>query len=162
MNGTYYGKYRGKVLVNEDEQKIGRLRVQIPALYGTGHSSMPWALPCVPYAGKGVGLFLIPPIGANVWIEFENGNPDFPIWTGCFWEKQHELPATNPNIKVLKTDIGTIEINDDENQKSIKITNGTMKIEMNALEIEISTEQGASVKLNGNKVSINGNALEVT
>ena len=53
-----------------------------------------WALPAVPYAGDGVGFFMIPPIGASVWIEFEHGDPDYPIWTGCFWADAG--PAAGP------------------------------------------------------------------
>jgi len=70
-----------------------------------------WALPCVPYAGKGVGLFLIPPVNAFVWIEFEQGDLDYPIWSGCFWG-DNDTPASpaEPEMKVLKTDAGTITI----------------------------------------------------
>ncbi len=37
----------------------------------------------MPAAGKSSGAFFVPEIGANVWIEFEQGDPDYPIWTGC-------------------------------------------------------------------------------
>ena len=50
---------------------------------GTGTQS--WAYPSVPYAGLQTGFYAIPPVGANVWVEFEGGDPDHPIWTGCFW-----------------------------------------------------------------------------
>ncbi len=61
----------------------GRIQVSAPAVLGGTHAR--WAMPCVPYAGPGVGLFAIPPVGANVWVEFEGGDLDYPIWTGCFW-----------------------------------------------------------------------------
>ncbi|MUG92577.1 baseplate assembly protein [Scytonema sp. UIC 10036] len=192
QSSPFYGKYRGVVSDNKDPWKIGRLRAKVEDVYGDRESG--WALPSVPYAGKGVGLFLIPPVGALVWIEFENGDPDYPIWTGCFWADDKVgagiLPATpaSPEIKVLKTDIGTIEINDTRGQESItiaaKIGGQTMQLAINASEIkiinglasdvgaaairlkntpaiEISTGRGASVNLDGMKVSINGNALEV-
>jgi len=41
---------------------------------------------------QGVGLFFLPPKGANVWVEFEGGDPDYPIWSGCFWS-DGEVPA---------------------------------------------------------------------
>jgi uncharacterized protein involved in type VI secretion and phage assembly len=173
MNKTYYGKYRGEVLANNDEDKRGRLKVKIKGFYNEKDGVLPWALPCVPYAGKGVGLFLIPPIGANVWIEFENGDPSCPIWTGCFWSDplkdsvdiKIEAPEQKPEMKVLKTDIGTIAINDA--QKSITIEakiedKQTIKIEMKASEIEIINGAGASIKLEGNTVSINNDGLKVT
>ena len=77
-----FGKYRGKVEDDIDPLGMGRLRVSVPALAGGGHSS--WALPCVPYAGRDVGFYALPPIGANVWVEFEGGDLNYPIWSGCF------------------------------------------------------------------------------
>lgn len=179
VNGTsnqqgspFYGKYRAVVSDNKDPWKIGRVRAKVEAVYGDRESG--WALPSVPYAGKGVGLFLIPPVGALVWIEFENGDPDYPIWTGCFWADANVgpgvLPANpaEPEMKILKTDIGTIAINDARGNKQsltieAKIGSQTMKIEMNASGIEITNGIGkASIKLQGRTVSINNDGLEVT
>ena len=70
---------------------LGRVQVSVPAVLGDGRLS--WAMPCVPYAGSQVGFFAIPPVGANVWVEFEGGDPDYPIWSGCFWGTG-EVPAT--------------------------------------------------------------------
>ena len=61
----FYGKYRGTVENNIDPLMLGRLQVSAPAVLGD--STLAWATPCVPYAGSGVGLFLIPPTGAHVW-----------------------------------------------------------------------------------------------
>lgn len=122
-----------------------------------------WALPSLPYAGRGVGLFLVPPVDASVWIEFEHGDPDYPIWTGCFWS-QGELPATPAvaEMKVLKTDAGTITINDLPGIGGITIeTSAGMKIVINMQGIEINDGIGGSIKLTGPQVSINDGALEV-
>jgi hypothetical protein len=47
-----------------------------------------------------MGTFMLPQIGSGVWIEFEQGNPDYPIWTGGYWGLAAELPlaalAGNP------------------------------------------------------------------
>jgi hypothetical protein len=97
----FYGKYRGKVADNVDPLFLGRILPIVPAV-----SELPltWAMPCVPYAGPEVGLSAIPPIDANVWIEFEGGDPDFPIWTGCFWEEgQTPLGPLNPETFIFKT-----------------------------------------------------------
>ncbi|MCY1083066.1 phage baseplate assembly protein V [Archangium lansingense] len=106
----YYGKYRGKVLENIDPMELGRIMVEVPALVGLEAS---WALPCVPYAGPQVGFVMIPPIGANVWVEFEGGDPTHPIWAGCFWGEL-EKPVLNetPYQKVIKTESFTLFIND--------------------------------------------------
>jgi len=96
-----------------------------------------------------------------VWIEFEHGDPDYPIWTGCFWA-QGEVPASPgvAEMKVLKTDKCTITINDLIGSISIEMQTGA-KIEISPTDIEISTGAGGSVKLTGPQVSINDGALEV-
>ena len=52
-----------------------------------------WALPCVPIAGKQDGVYMVPQIGAGVWIEFEQGDPDYPIWVGGFWVRRRRSTA---------------------------------------------------------------------
>jgi uncharacterized protein involved in type VI secretion and phage assembly len=102
----YYGKYRGRVVGTADPDNLGQIQVQVPDVLG---SVTLWAMPCVPYAGPQVGFFMLPPKGANVWVEFEAGNPDFPVWTGCFWAKGQVPPsAVSEDSKVLKT--GTLEL----------------------------------------------------
>lgn len=157
----FFGKYRGKVENNVDPMQQGRIQVSVPAVLGEGQSS--WAMPCAPYAGSGVGLFTIPPSESNVWVEFEGGDPDYPIWSGCFWGTG-EAPATPTvaQMKVLKTDTATITINDTPGAGGIKIETTTgMKIEMSVTGITIDNGMGASIKLEGPKVSVNGSALEV-
>ena len=82
-NGHYYGKYRGMVLNNIDPLQQGRLQVQVPDVAGLIPTS--WAMPCVPVAGIQNGMFALPIVGSGVWVEFEQGDPDYPIWVGCFW-----------------------------------------------------------------------------
>lgn len=158
----FWGKYRGKVENNVDPNEKGRIQVSIPAVLGD--STLSWALPCVPYAGSGVGFFTIPPTGANVWVEFEGGNPDYPIWSGCFWGDNDSVPAS-PALaqkKVLKTDSCTLTLDDTPGAGGVTIeTSNGMKIVMNAQGIEINDGQGGSIKLNGPKVAINDSALEV-
>ncbi len=157
----FIGKYRGTVENNDDPQKQGRLQVSVPAVLGD--SDLSWAMPCVPYAGPGVGFFAMPPVGANVWVEFEDGDQDYPIWSGCFWDEDDAPgdPAT-PETKILKTDVGTITIDDASGSGGITIeTTDGMKIVMNSSGIEINGGQG-TIKIDGSQVSINDGALEVT
>ncbi|VVB52068.1 Uncharacterised protein [uncultured archaeon] len=157
----FFGKYRGKVKNNIDPMQLGRIQVSVPAVLGEGRMS--WAMPCVPYAGSGVGFFAIPPVDANVWVEFEGGSPDYPIWSGCFWGTG-EVPALPAlaEMKVFKTDAGTITMNDLPGIGGITIeTTAGMKVVINALGIEITNGQGGSIKLMGPLVSVNSGRLEV-
>lgn len=85
-----YGKYRGTVEAVVDPEGLGRIRARVPAV---GDVELSWALPCVPGAGPGSGHLVLPPLGASVWIEFEGGDIDYPIWSGGFW-RHGEAPAT--------------------------------------------------------------------
>jgi hypothetical protein len=99
----YYGKYRGTVMNNVDPLGKGRLLVQVPDVLGVGISS--WAMPCVPVSGMMNGVYLVPPPQAGVWVEFEGGDPDYPIWVGGFWGSRAEAPSTSniatPGIPVM-------------------------------------------------------------
>lgn len=86
----FWGKYRGVVLQTVDPEMRGRLWVSVPDVWGPNISS--WALPCVPYAGISQGMYVVPPIGANVWVEFEHGHPDYPIWVGGWWGSIGDAP----------------------------------------------------------------------
>lgn len=79
---TFFGKYRGAVVANIDPLKLGRVKVQVPAVHG---EETLWAMPCVPLAGRQSGFVISPEVGAHIWVEFEGGDPAYPIWSGCFW-----------------------------------------------------------------------------
>jgi len=110
MAARHYGKYRGRVEDNIDPLSRGRLQVSVPALLA---DQSVWAMPCVPYAGNGVGFFAMPPVGAGVWVEFEAGDLDYPIWSGCFWaDGQISASDAVPTVKFWKTDAVTVRIDD--------------------------------------------------
>ena len=161
MKQFYFGKYRGKVENNVDPMQQGRMQVSCPAVLGEGQSS--WAMPCAPFAGNGVGFFTVPPTGANVWVEFEGGDPDYPIVSGGFWGagEAPAMPAV-AEMKVLKTSMATVTISDLPGAGGItlEITSGA-KIAIGATGIEITNGQGAGIKLTGPQVSVNNGALEV-
>jgi len=111
-----YGKFRGTVVLNEDPLRKGRLFVQITDHSGVaGPIPASWAMPAVPFAGRQMGCYMLPQIGAGVWIEFEQGDADFPIWTGCWWGSAAEVPAlaltgmpASPNIVLQTTGQNTL------------------------------------------------------
>ncbi|HEX3530690.1 MAG TPA: phage baseplate assembly protein V [Thermoanaerobaculia bacterium] len=158
--GQFFGKYRGKVENNIDPNQMGRLQVSCAAVLGDGKLS--WAMPCAPFAGKGVGFFALPPEGANVWVEFEGGDPDYPIWSGCFWDKGGvpAKPATAA-MKVIKTDAVTLTIDDLKGSFTLEIKTPPLKMVFGPTGIELKNG-ASSVKLTAASVSINNGALEVT
>jgi hypothetical protein len=165
----YFGKYRGKVTNNNDPEFRGRIQVSVPSIFGD--FPLNWAEPCVPYAGMQSCFYAIPPIAANVWVEFEGGNPEKPIWSGCFWGIG-ELPAlatvpTPPAVPhLLFQTIGqtTLLLSDAPGPAGgimLKTLTGAM-IMINDVGITISNGKGAVIQMTGNAVSINGIALVIT
>ena len=161
----FFGKYRGQVTNNVDPEMRGRIQVQVPAVLGEGRNS--WALPATPYGGDGVGFFAIPPVGANVWVEFEAGSPDSPIWTGCFWGLG-EAPAQPalPFVKVLQTDHIMLKLDDTPGaggftlEVKAPVAPGTITLACTTTGVEISVG-AAKIALTPASVSINDGALEV-
>lgn len=117
---SFWGKYRAQVTGNQDPLRLGRVQVVVPGLLEGIRDS--WAMPCTPYAGAGVGFYAIPPVGANVWVEFEGGDPSYPIWSGCFWA-ENELPpeAASPDVKLFKTQGFTLAFSEQGEQPGLKI-----------------------------------------
>lgn len=162
---SYYGKYRGKVMNNLDPDKAGRVQVSCPAVLGDG--VLQWALPSLPFAGTQMGFLVVPPIGSNVWVEFEGGETRTAIWSGCFWDK-NQAPAPSPPFipggpgMVIKTALCTLSLHDTPTQGvTIALASGA-KITVNETKIEINDGKGGTITMQGPKVSINNGALEVT
>lgn len=166
---TFFGKYRGTVINNIDPLQMGRLMVQVPDVSNVLPST--WAMPCVAHAGIQSGTFAVPPIGASVWVEFEQGNSDYPIWTGCFWGSAAEVPAlalaAPPGLQsIVMQSVGqnTLMLSDAPGPTGgilLKSTTGAM-IAINDTGITISNGQGATITLTGPSVTVNLGALVVT
>jgi len=164
----YFGKYRGMVLNNIDPMQEGRLQVQVPDVAGLAPTS--WAMPCVPLAGINMGILALPMIGAGVWVEFEHGNPRFPIWVGCFWGSAAELPVLShtvppaiPSITLqtpLKNGLVISDVPGPTGGIQIQTATGAM-ISVTDVGIMISNGKGAIINLTGPTVDINLGALTV-
>ena len=166
---NFYGKYRGTVIDNNDPMKMGRLSVQVPDVSNVQSST--WAMPCAPFAGPQSGSVAVPPVGASVWVEFEQGNSDYPIWSGCFWGSAADVPplaqSAPPGVQaIVLQSVGqsTLMISDVPGATGgilLQSSSGAM-IAINATGITISNGQGATITLTGPTVTINEGALAVT
>jgi uncharacterized protein involved in type VI secretion and phage assembly len=166
---TFYGKYRGMVLDNVDPMQTGRLLVQVPDVSNIIPST--WAMPCLPFAGIQSGMYVVPAIGSTVWIEFEQGNPDYPIWVGCFWPTAAAVPAlalaAPPDVQqvVIQTPLqNTLMVSDLPGPTGgimLKTSTGAF-ISISDTGIVINNGQGALIALAGPAVTINEGALQVT
>jgi uncharacterized protein involved in type VI secretion and phage assembly len=158
MRNRFYGKYRGTVTeVNDD----GRIKALVPAVLGDQETG--WCLPCVPYAGKDVGIAFLPEEDAGVWIEFEGGDVSYPIWVGCYWHDEEQPRRMAAEVKVIKSKANEIVLDDKDH--AITITEGKEKgrntVALNRDGIALARGSG-KVDISDGKVSINDAAMEVT
>jgi uncharacterized protein involved in type VI secretion and phage assembly len=165
-NGTrFYGKFRGVVSDNQDPLMQGRVRARVTDVMGEDESG--WAMPAAPFGGDQMGFFAIPSVGAGVWIEFEHGDPDYPIWSGAWWGSAAEIPPAllaPPYQKVMVRTKGgnTITLDDTPGVGGITLETSTgQKISLSALGIQIDNGMGAKIELTGPQVSVNSGALDV-
>lgn len=155
----FFGKYRGVVTNNIDPLHPGRLQVAVPSILGKGRES--WAMPCVPYAGNGVGLYAMPSIGTNIWVEFEAGDPDFPIWSGCFWQQgEMPLPPKTPFTKMFKTEAITLTFDDEPGAGGI-----TVEVNSPAVKVPLKlvlNSQGIALTCNPSTLKLTPTGMEIS
>jgi hypothetical protein len=168
LEGRFYGKYRGMVVNNVDPMQQGRIQASVPAV---SQVLSTWALPCVPITGRQQGVFIVPQVGANVWIEYEAGDPQFPIWSGGFWGSAADVPVLalagvpgNPNILLQTMLQNTLVLSDLPGPTGgimLKSPTGASII-VNDTGIYITNGKGASIVMVGPTVTVNQGALVVT
>lgn len=162
----FFGKYRGKVTSNQDPLRIGRVQVAVPAIFGEG--SAKWAMPSFPYAGQNIGFYAIPPLSADIWVEFEGGNPDFPIWSGCFWVSGQTPSAIgDPEIVLFKTSKFEIKINNNDGSEEITVQTtgrsiGKITIKPDAIELNLNPTILKLLKNTGIELSQSPQAIKLT
>ena len=166
---AFYGKYRATVTNNNDPMQICRLQVQVPDVSNVQSST--WALPAAPFAGSQCGFVSLPPVGAQVWVEFEQGDSDYPVWSGGYWGSSSDVPSqansapAGTQVIVLQSVGGHILMLSDQSGSSggilLKSSSGA-SIAINDQGITIDNGQGATITLQSNSVSINNGALQVT
>lgn len=149
----FYGKYRGTVVQNVDPEGLARLQALVPDVLGAHPST--WAMPSLPYAGTRAGVVAVPPPGTGVWIEFEQGDPQFPIWSGCWFGARSDLPTA---VQAHPPEIGQIAL----------VTSGGQSLLLSDLPgpaggIALQTPSGAKITATGGGIVIdNGQGAAIT
>lgn len=173
VQNKYYGKYRGFVVDNNDPEQLGRVKLRVPSILGDSVTG--WALPCLPFGGLAdQGLFMVPEAGAQVWVEFEEGELSHPIWTGTFWQAGGDVPSeaalAPPTTRLLKTPSGhRLQFDDASGQEKYTLhhpAGSEMTIDAQGT-ILLTDANGAKVTLDvqGSKVEVqdaSGNKLTMT
>jgi uncharacterized protein involved in type VI secretion and phage assembly len=186
----YYGKYRGFVVDNQDPETRGRLKVKVPSVLGDQDSG--WALPCAPFGGlSNQGLFMIPEVDSQLWVEFEEGNIDHPIWVGVFWQQGSDTPEEaalpEPTTRIIRTPSGhVLQFDDASGEEQFRLAHpsgtemtinpqGTVHTEDasgNTLTLDAKSNKILLEDANGNSLAMdasgtvledsNGNKIEMT
>ena len=139
----------------------------MPAVLGDGRLS--WAMPCVPLAGIQTGIYAVPTIGSHVWVEFEAGDPDYPIYAGGFWGRARRphwrwpVYLLRPSIVLQTNGQNAIAISDMPGVGGILLKSASgATITINETGIIISNGQGAIISMTGPVTDINAGALTIT
>jgi len=184
----YWGKYRGIVTDTDDPENRGRVKLTVPSVLGDSDSQ--WAEPAFPYGGgQGFGFIAVPPVNSAVLVEFIEGDPSAPIWTGTFWRTSDEAAEdyTGQETKVMRTERGHRLVFDDtegsekitlhsandavlemDAEGSVALTDQSgahVTIDAAAGEIVIEDANGNSITLSASGISCedaSGNVIETT
>ncbi|MGH8581602.1 MAG: phage baseplate assembly protein V [Gammaproteobacteria bacterium] len=158
VGGSYYGKYRGIVTDVDDPDNRCRIRATVPAVLGEHPCA--WAMPAAPFAGDGHGMVMLPAVGSGVWIEFEAGRLDNPIWSGAWWASGQRPDPQGPKVRVIVSENGHQVILDDASDE-VKIVHGSgPEIKLTATEI-VLTCGACDLKISNTEISLNNGLIKV-
>ena len=159
VRSRFYGKYRGVVCDVDDPESLCRIKAEVPAIYEDQVS--PWALPALPFAGKDHGLVLLPEVGDGVWIEFEAGDINRPIWSGCWFAAGERPRPGGAKARVLATSAGhKIVLDEDADEIQIQHPGGA-ELTMSADEIVLKLGI-CEIKMTQSEISLNHGMVKVT
>jgi uncharacterized protein involved in type VI secretion and phage assembly len=155
IRNRFYGKYRGTV--TDVDATTMRVKASVPAVLPQGTTG--WAMPCVPYAGPQVGFLMLPEVGSGVWIEFEQGEVSYPIWTGCYWSAGDVPSTASATQKTILTAAGSLVMDNDAQSVTLSdAQQNTVVLDASGIT---STSGAGSVAIGASGVNINQGAMEV-
>ncbi len=167
--GKFYGRYRGVVVSNIDPESTGRLLVRVTDVLGDDPCL--WADSASPVAGLQMGMYAVPPINSGVWVEFERGDPDYPVWTGGWRGSSTEVPSealtapsVTPPIIIQSMSQNRVIISSTPGEGiTLETVAGKIgpRIEISATSIKMSCGPLMSIEVAPDGVKINGEALVI-
>lgn len=164
----YYSVYKGQVSSVDDEQNRGRVLLRVPELFGDRDlANFAEPIVCSGKPGADViggknfmGPFNPPKVGDWVWVEFQKGHQDFPLYRDRGWPADDELPdvfdeASEWNMMnpLFLSRFGHQIYVDESSGKAkfvVKMKNGNSFIideTSGAEKIEIKSERGAFIRM---------------
>jgi Type VI secretion system/phage-baseplate injector OB domain len=158
VGSTYYGKYRGIVSDVADPENRCRIRATVPAVLG--EQVCGWAMPALPWAGNGHGVVMLPAVGSGVWIEFEAGRLNNPIWSGAWWASGQRPEPQGDAVRVIVSEQGhSIVMDDDKNELTITHGGGP-SIKLTATEI-LLVNGSCELRIGARDISLNNGLIKV-
>lgn len=158
VGSTYYGKYRGVVTDVADPENRCRIRATVAAVLG--EHACGWAMPAAPWAGDGHGVVMLPVVGSGVWIEFEAGRLDNPIWSGAWWASGQRPDPQGEKVRVIVSEKGHRIVLDDDKDEVIVSHGGGPSITLTGSEIVLACGS-CELRIGASDVSINGGMVKV-
>lgn len=158
FGSSYFGKYRGIVTDVDDPNNQCRIRATVAAVLGE-HASA-WAMPSAPFAGDGHGMVMLPAVGSGVWIEFEAGQLDSPIWSGAWWAQDQRPDPQGAGVRVIVSEKGHKFVLDDDNDEVTIAHSGGPEIKMTDSEI-VLTCGSCEIKIATDNISINDGQIKI-
>jgi hypothetical protein len=158
--GRYYSIYQGFVVENEDPSVLCRLKVKVPAVHGDNELAN-YAYPKGIPAQAGSGLYFVPAVDEAVWIEFVEGDPEFPVWSYGWWgsgEKVSGAKKDNSLIVFQSPNGQRIELNESENRVTIKQKDGSL-VKISGDEVHLEQKDGFTVTMSSSDLQLNGSSL---
>jgi uncharacterized protein involved in type VI secretion and phage assembly len=156
------GKYLGIVVDNDDPKALSRIRARVPEVLGEQETG--WCLPCSPYAGAGVGLAAVPPVGSLVFVEWPAGDTTrVPIWSGGVWADGQGPEDAGPDTFVLVTPGGhRLRLRDEQGSEAVEVeaaSGAKLTLDSDGIAIEFGQQR---IAITSSAITLNDGALEVT
>jgi len=170
----YYGIYRGKVIDNVDPENRGRCRIIIPSIGHQTEADVPadiYAIPCMTGLSVGNsrqvhGCFFPPDIGDEVFVTFESGLTNNPVFMGGWVHAGNangpELRTQDASIKGIRTKYGHyISFNDTSGEIRIERGDGEGNPSGNVIRfdgptIELIAQDGSNIVITTDTVTATG------